>query len=605
MEFAYPAAFAGLAAIPLLFLLNLWKYRRLRVKVSSFIVWQRMSQHADAPPSSKQRYFNISLLVQILVVVLLILAVAGPRAKRSLQAQRVIHILIDHSASTEANSAGSRVFDRITLAASTFLKHLSQADMVYCHSAPGLSGIDSTGPLAPDKAQEWLSSLGPLELGCSMSEAALALAARAAPEDDQLLVFTDSDIRGTPDSVRVAVVPADAGNMAITTAKVRRDGDRLHLFFRIANFSEEARTARWSVVGASGLEHASSGEPGLHLQAGGSSGINLTLPEKALSEDVIEIRLLDSDALAGDNRAFITRNPGAGLDIACIGRQDKNLVRALSALPGATVTVAEEPGPDCALAIFNEISPHELPPCNTVVIAPPGGIPDLLISSPQDIYEPSGSLTATADSTLMPDPGWASRLTIHEALKPALLKQTSTSVLLADNDIPLIIDFSLEGRRLVYIGFKLTDTNWPSQVSFPLFWGLLTEQFGASQDKWVTWCTGETVMLPARGLKSIIAPNGETLVQAQPWPRIAFRPEQTGIYRAIYADRQMLLGVSLLSEEESRLSSKNVPFSPAWLRPPRARRHITTSDWLWQYFAFAAAIGMLAGWLLWRERKKD
>ena len=71
MQFAYPAAFAGLASIPLLFLLNLWKYRRLRVTVGSLIVWKRLSRHAEPPPSSKHRFFNLSLLMQIIVILCL------------------------------------------------------------------------------------------------------------------------------------------------------------------------------------------------------------------------------------------------------------------------------------------------------------------------------------------------------------------------------------------------------------------------------------------------------------------------------------------------------------------------------------------------------
>ena len=605
MEFAYPAAFAGMAVIPLLFLLNLWKYRRLRVKVSSFTIWQRMSQHVETPPSSKQRYLNFSLLAQILVVVFLILALAGPRAKRSFQAHRIVHMLIDRSASTEADSNGSRVFDRMTLAASTLLKHLTEADRVYCHSAPGISGISSIGPVTPEKAQEWLSSLNPLELTGTIPDIVDAIAARVASENSQLFVFTDSDVRSAPKSAHVTVIPADTGNVAITEARGRLNEKELHLFFRVANFSKEARKVKWVVVGTSGLEHASSGEPGLHLNPGGSSGVNLTLPKNARSEDVIEIRLLESDAFAYDNRAYITRNPDVELDISYIGRQDKDLLRALSALPAARVTAAESPGPECDLAVFNESSPSELPSCNTVVIAPPTGIPDLLVSNTQDSYEPSGVFKADSAASFMPDPGWASRLTIHEALKPVLLQRTGTSTLLADGETPLIVNFSLEGRSIVYIGFRFTDTNWPGQVSFPLFWGLLAERTDASGDEWVTWHAGDTVSLRVHSLKHIVTPQGETIVQAQPWPRIVFHPELTGVYRAVYTDKQSLFGVSLLSEEESKLSEKHVPFNPTWLKPAQADDLITESDWLWPYFAFAAAIGMLVSWLLWHERKRD
>jgi hypothetical protein len=604
MEFAYPAAFAGLAAIPLLFVFNLWKYRRLRVTVGSLIVWKRLSEHAEAPPSSRQRYFNLSLLMQILVIIFLTTAIAGPRIRHAATPGRMLHLVVDRSASTEANSAGSRVFERITLNAATLLGQLGEADIIHCHAFPGPSGIETTGPLNPAEARDWLSRLQPTQLAGNPADAALQVAARAAPAQSQVFLFTDQPVTNTPPSVLVSATPADADNVALTATKPALEPDGLEVFFRIANFSPEAQTVTWAVNGASGRRYRTNADTPLNLQPGADSGISIILPPEVSAENVLEIRLLTSDALASDNAAYLFRNPAADLKISYAGRQDPQLLRILSALPGAIVTFAEAPEPGCTLAVFNETSPPELPACSAVVIAPPAGIPRLVAEPGRQTFKPSGVFTAK-NSDLFTSPEGAKKIAVRKALMATLLKQRGAVTILADGQVPLIVDFSLQDRRIIYIGFALTDTNWRNQVSFPLFWGLLAEQIGAPESEWTSCTTGGSVALPARGLTNIVSPAGAVLPQAHSGPRILFRPDWVGLYRATYADGEKLFAASLLSPGESRLSTRDIPFDPSWLAPARTGEAAVTTTWLYQYFAFIAALAMLTNWLLWRERKKE
>jgi hypothetical protein len=603
MEFAYPAAFAGLAAIPLLFLLNLWKYRRLRVRVSSMVIWKRMSERIEAPSASRQRYFNLSLLMQIVFVLALTTAIAGPRIEDIGVAGRAVHILIDLSASTQADSAGSRVFDRITLGAAGLLRILAESDSVYCHYYPGLAGLETLGPFRPAEALERLSQLKPTELSGEISEAALQVAAVGARDAGQTFVFTDHLLHDLPDDIRVAVVPADPGNTAITAAKSASDSRDMHVFFRIANYSSSEKSVEWALAGASGRRYTPAGSSPIRLRPGASSGVAFPLPAEAFEESLLEIRILQSDALASDNSAYIFRNPMAALRISYIGSEIQDLVRVLSALPGATVTLSGEPEPGCMLAVFNEVSPSELPACTSVVIAPPEGIPGLVADPSGRRYKPALPFV-TKDSTLFTNPDWAQKLTVAEALQSALLRETGTVRVLESDGVPLVADFSLEGRRVIYIGFRLSDSNWSSQLSFPLFWGLLAEQACASTEQWSVCRTGGTVALPARGLAGVTSPSGQPLAQALTSPRVILRPESVGIYRAAYPDGDKLFGVSLLDSRESDLSRVDIPFDPSWLAPP-GRTESRTTNWLWQYFAFIAALAMLAAWTLSRERKRD
>jgi len=608
MEFAYPAAFAGLAAIPLLFLLNLYRYRRLRVTVGSLIIWKRLAEHADTPPSSKQRYFNLSLLMQILFIIFLSIALAGPKIGAHVGAGRSVHVLIDRSASTEANSSGSRVFDKILLEASSLIKKLSPGDLVRCHVSPGPAGLQSAGPFAPAEAQDWLNALSPVQMEGDVAAAVLSVAAIAAheipgtPENAQVFLFTDSRC-SAPDSVKVCIVAADPGNCALTAIAAAGDARGLHIFFRIANFSRSEKTVPWSVSGNSGRRYAESGDSPPLLKPGLDEGISALLPAEASEEKVLEVRLTEADSLLSDDAAYVFRNPAGEIAISYIGRQNPDILRALSAIPGALVTLAESPEDGCSLAVFNEVSPKAPPPCTAVVIAPPNGIPTLVKAADSDTFEPSAPLDGKG-SDLATNDAWAERLTVRKALSPVILKQTLATSLLRDaGGRELIVSFTKNKLRTIYVGFGLQDTNWTDHVSFPVFWGLLAEELGGGEE-WIACKTGGTVTLPARGLDNIRTPDGQMLPQPHSGIRAVFSPEATGIHRAVYADGEKLFAASLLSPAESKLENTEMSFKPSWLRPPGEMKRREKGTWLWRYFAFAAALAMLASWILWRERKK-
>ncbi len=614
MEFAYPAAFAGLLAIPLLVLLNLTRYRRLRIRVGSLIIWKKLASHVESPPSSRQRYFNLTLLAQIVFVLALTTAIAGPRTVHSAAGGRLLHLLVDCSASTQAAGAGGSVFKEMKRRASSLLSQLDESDRICCHAAGGLAGLVSTEPLSPTEAKTWLSGLAPAQTVADPRQAALEVSARAAAHGSQVFLFTDHAAADLPQSVIVCATPAYTDNAAIVAAGAASDSQGLKVFFRISNFSPAEKAIRWSVLGrpvagnkARGRSFAASPDPGALIASGESLPVNLLLPPEASAENVLEVRLLDADSLMEDNSAYLFRNPAGKLQISYIGEQDPDLLRILSALPGATVSLVRQPLPGCSLAVFNQASPLELPESESVFIAPPRGIPGLVAA--EETFKPQGPLTA-GESWAMPNPGWADKLDVREAIRPALLRRRGTTVVLADGDTPLIILFSLEGRKLLYIGFKLSNTNWTSQVSFPLFWGILMEVLGSENreskraiSQWATCTTGATLALPARGLRSVVSPSGSETTPRYSGQRVLFRPESIGLYRVNYKDGQKLFGASLLSSSESRLSNADIPLDSSALTLPGSLESIAGPQWLWQYFAFIAAVAMLTSWLLWRERK--
>ena len=111
MSFATPLAFFLAAlAVPIL-ILYILKVRLRRLPVSTNLFWKQI--YDEKPPRSIWQYLRhlLSLLAQLLLVVLLVLAVADPHLPwQLLQARRIVAV-IDNSASMRTGDVSPSRFE--------------------------------------------------------------------------------------------------------------------------------------------------------------------------------------------------------------------------------------------------------------------------------------------------------------------------------------------------------------------------------------------------------------------------------------------------------------------------------------------------------------
>src|SRR3990167_2291852 len=102
MMFATPIAFVLAAVAIPIFIFYILKVRLRRVRVSTNLFWKQI--YDEKPPRSIWQYLRhlLSLLAQLLLVVLLVLAVADPTLPWQLRQARRIVAVIDNSASMRA-----------------------------------------------------------------------------------------------------------------------------------------------------------------------------------------------------------------------------------------------------------------------------------------------------------------------------------------------------------------------------------------------------------------------------------------------------------------------------------------------------------------------
>lgn len=124
MIFETPLLLFALAAAPVAWLLGRLRRRRVRVEVSSLLLWDRVAATAGAPPArERRRILDLRTAAEMAAIAALVLAAAGPRLAAGARARRVA-IVVDETPSMHANGR----MERARAAEAELLARLDAAD---------------------------------------------------------------------------------------------------------------------------------------------------------------------------------------------------------------------------------------------------------------------------------------------------------------------------------------------------------------------------------------------------------------------------------------------------------------------------------------------
>src|SRR5207248_11096063 len=112
MSFLAPAAFAFAAAIPVVIVFYLLKRKRVVKLVSSTLLWQKFLAETQASAPFQKLRHNWLLLLQILMLILAVLALARPYLSGSIVGGRLQVVILDASASMQSTDETPSRFER-------------------------------------------------------------------------------------------------------------------------------------------------------------------------------------------------------------------------------------------------------------------------------------------------------------------------------------------------------------------------------------------------------------------------------------------------------------------------------------------------------------
>lgn len=572
MSFFFPAAFflsvLGLGIVAL----YLRRRRRRLLEVSSTFFWQRV---LDRQPNRRflgQLRRPLSLLLQLLIFTLLLLALARPEFFR-LPGQTSTVLVID----TRARMQAGQAFPDALAAAHQIVSHAGPAEEIAILDLGGEAAVVSPFSRRAKDLWDRLAALAPTDGG---GEAApiIALAEKllaSRPEPRRLIVITDRPME-LPAMATAILTGSPQDNAAILELAPRplpASPQTTELFLKVGNFSSAPREVEVELLlGARPIDLQK-----LHVEAGGQANFLTRLPAETLQgEEKLTARLTSPDALAVDNAARAVIDAARPIRVLLLTKGNPFLENAIKADPAISLEILT---PDqwrstmsesFEVTVFDDIPTTDFPPPSNALY---------FGKSPVDVE--GDSIPVITPETALPQHPllWnvdlaQARYGVAHRLNLASLSDWRTEVIAASAGEPLLVALeNQQGRRVVIATWNVASSNLALKTSFPLF-----------INNSLHWLAGRT-RESGSGLRA-----GETYTAPDHPPLFLAR---NGFF-ALDGISWQAVNTSSEAESDLRSSQKSTPVSITLSRFAALQ--------LWQWLAVLALLLILVEWYLHHRR---
>ena len=532
MEWLTPmtALYAAAVSVPLLLLLYFLKLKRREQIVSSTLLWKRAVQDLQVNAPFQRLRRNILLLLQLLVLLALLLALAGPILSLIAGPARRYVILIDRSASMNATDVKPSRLEAAKEQAKVFVESMQskafyslrdESDQMmviaFDNSAKVMCNFTS------DKRQlnRAIDAITPGDGVSSLAEAIVVAQAFAqspgveadymtAEEPAQLILFSDGQIRDLDqlvvgaDELTFHCMGESRQNVAVIVMQARRsyeNPDEVNVFATLANYDAAPITCdvQLSINNNVRAVKSVTVPP---LRADESSGA--VMPGKLAVDfslsyaeaGVLEVRKLlgsgETDCLSCDDAAWAILPAPKRLSVLLVTNGNKVLESALQACPLAKLEQQSPAQFDSAdpndlsieqrydMIVLDNHVPAELPKCRYLVFGRPPD--DIDVSAPQELENQIIVDWRTKHPVLK----YVDLTNLFVARCHRMILPRDADVLAEFNETPALALLRRNGSVFLLAGFDVLQSNWPFEPGFVLFCynaaSFLGMQFGAGQE---------------------------------------------------------------------------------------------------------------------------
>lgn len=316
--FTTPLGLLALLGVPAVILLHLFQRRFQPRVVSALFLWPDRDQSSPSGRRVQRLVRTPSFWCELTAALLLGLALGGPQACGSVEAQHLV-VVLDSTASMAARPAGpgtESLAERALVALTERIGELpgdSRVTVIASGSRPRLLA----GPAAfPGEAEAALESWSP-GLAAHAAGDALALATELAGAGSVLFVTDARQPGSLPPNVELLALGSPSGNLAISAAVRTRNSDAGQadesLWITVQNFTDEPRVAqlRLDVMRPGGERIEELLRVELPLEAGARATRSFRIPRL---EEAIRVALAP-DELDLDNQAWLVPEPERTLSV--------------------------------------------------------------------------------------------------------------------------------------------------------------------------------------------------------------------------------------------------------------------------------------------------
>jgi hypothetical protein len=495
----------GAAALSLTVIFYILKLRRRPVAVPFAPLWHSVLGDKDASRLFSQLRRWLSLLLQLLLVLAMLFALADPRPTASLGQGRNVVLLIDASASMKATDVKPNRLSTAKDEARKILRGLGGSDralVVQMGPVPvplsTLSGDTTELIPAVDRVTATDTRA---DLGRALELARDALRGLPNPE---VIVIGDG-AGGTPETppdlggaaLGFVSVGKSGKNLALTEFSVRRyplDKARLEVMAEISNTSNERAEVELSLWGDGAIVDSER----LTIEAGAQ--LARFFPDVGGARHALEARLGYADGrkddLPADDRAFALVPERRRARVLVVTPGNTYLEAALlldEYLDVTDVAPSKYPPPGSfEVTIFDGVAP---PPAagtgGLVYLNPPGD------GSPVKIGKPLENFGFDSWDKKSPILRFAAMGDIQVAAGHAFEPAAGDKIVGASDDGPILVAGSRGGRRFIALGFDPRRSDFVLRPAWPLFVLNAIDSFGDTDSSYLSsYRTGEVWRVP-------------------------------------------------------------------------------------------------------------
>ena len=543
-----PAALAEIAAVAGAAIAGLYilKLRRRPVPVPFSKIWQRILRDQEATSLFSQLKRIFSLLLQLALLALLVLALGDPRGFVSTSERNVV-VLVDGSASMKAIDVATALDPRRT--------RMDDAKDEVKKIIRGLGGSDRMLIAQMDAAVTPLSTLSgevadldaaASQLRATDTRADFARSLRFALDvlrglpSPEIIVVSDGGLGEARDSAgeihlggaQLSFVPIGkhGRNVAITEFSVRRyplDRDRYEVMLELLNTSPDAEEVELDLLGDGALVDMTK------LRLGPGEKLPRFYPNlsgaKHTLEAVIKLAGGGHDDLPADDHAYALLPDQRRIRVLCVTAGNTYLEAALLLTTYLDVTYVAPaqypppPGKTFDVTIFDDVTPALAPGSGSALYLNPTGD-----ASPVKV-DAAPLLNVGFDTLDKKSPllRWTAIDDVFVGKAHKLTPGPGDKVVGASSQGALLVTGRRDQQRFVALGFNPRDSDLVLRIAWPLFVLNTLTDFAAEDASYLSsFRTGDVWHVPVPILSNEVWLKGP----ASPEPRRV--PVQDG--RAVY-----------------------------------------------------------------------
>ncbi len=597
MSLANPWALSLLSLIPVIFYLHSLRMERRELRVSAVFLWEETLEEQRNRPIHRKLNLNLLLLLQVAAVAALSVGLARPQLLLTASPVRRAILIMDVSASMRAMEGEVERFAIARREAHDLVKRLTPDGEMMVLEA-GAEAVVRSG-FTNDKTvlHEIIDSVRATDEPGRIA-AAVNLGRSLAEDGGMIYLITDGagfsglELESDGAVVRPIIVGSGGRNVGITGMALRRkidgSGD-YQLLIRTKNFTQKRMEAGLAVsLGGTTIHRRN-----LALRA--ASAVSVIIPLSTLWPGEIVASLDVEDDFPVDNVAYALLPSTPALRVLLISEGNFFLEEALAAYPGLKMTrISDVNAQSLAelmreqdVAVFDGIPAPDLPEGSYLIIGAPVAVPALRITG-QD--EGTYTLHGSSSNPLL---NHLENIDVRVGKVLRAELPEGGELIAGSGEAPLIYSYSTAGLRLVYMGFRLRDSDLPLTPAFPVLLGNMIKWLrpgeGAESGQALTGSAYLADLGPGAREAIVKGPLGEKFAAPLEDGFLRFRNvRRAGFYDVRAGSERRRFAANLFDEEESDIGVKGAVRERERFAGLKKEKNEKAANPVWRYFLLSA-----------------